>query len=217
MKKHITAKQIETALTMLSNNGMVAQGSFIFGDPAETMQTATETLEFYRARQDIVKGASYLGFIIPFPGSEDYKYCLNMGIIKDEKELVERRVREGYNPKDPINMTRMSPSEFKQLKEKIIETDFIAKKYSVVNHAIHDNGKNIIDVDCPYCKQTSIFFNAGHLPSGLIQGVEVGCRHCGGRFIAAPSLYPVVHSVIQIIGFNNARNIRNKFKTIFSI
>jgi radical SAM superfamily enzyme YgiQ (UPF0313 family) len=55
MKKHITSDQIESTLQLITRNGIGIQGTFIFGDLAETLETAAETLTYYRNNQDTIR------------------------------------------------------------------------------------------------------------------------------------------------------------------
>ena len=66
MKKYITPEQIDNAINACYNAGMPITGGFIFGDVAETKETAKETLDYWRNHGD---GQLQLGFIQPYPGS----------------------------------------------------------------------------------------------------------------------------------------------------
>ena len=217
MKKHVTPQQIKDTLTLLAKYKMVAQGSFIFGDTAETIESAKETLEFFENNQDIIKDGAYLGFIIPFQGTADYKYCLKKGIIKDEIDFIEHRAKYGYELDAPLNMTSMNKKDFEWLKERISESAYLSKKYSFAQEAKSIGGENRITTICPYCQKTINIKNAAHLPHGVVQGVEVGCRECSGRFIVVPRLYPIAKFFIKVMGFTRIRKVRNAVKKIIGM
>ena len=96
MKKHITPEQINNAIHIVSNNNIAIQGTFIFGDPAETLETAQNTLNYFKHNQNILKGGVQLGFIMLFQGSPLYKYCLSNGTITNEINFIENRASNGY-------------------------------------------------------------------------------------------------------------------------
>jgi len=68
VRKKITLKQAETAVTMCRQAGLEAHASFILGLPGETPETLDQTMAFARRLRD--QGLSY-GFhlLAPFPGT----------------------------------------------------------------------------------------------------------------------------------------------------
>ena len=78
MKKPITPQQIDKAIKLTLKHGLDIKGGFIFGDRAETKETAKTTLDYFKK----IRGKVNLDFIQPYPGSEIYKHCVKKGIIK---------------------------------------------------------------------------------------------------------------------------------------
>ena len=108
MKKFITPDQIHCAIHLTQSVGIGIQANFIFGDKRETLQTALETLEFWKKHSFIS-----LGFILAIPNSSDYQYCVKTGIIKDKIEFL----RNGFNLENGYtNFSRMSNFEFLYIK-----------------------------------------------------------------------------------------------------
>jgi len=103
MEKHIAPDDIHNAVHMTLSHGISIQGNFIFGDKAETLQTAKETLQFWREHAE---AGILLGFVHPYPNSPLYQYCIKEGIIKNKLEFIENHLS------DRINMTRMSDFQF---------------------------------------------------------------------------------------------------------
>jgi radical SAM superfamily enzyme YgiQ (UPF0313 family) len=81
MKKKITKAQMTRAVEASVEAGLVLQGNFIFGDPAETEDTMRETAEFARLHDD--KMILNVGQIKPFPGSPIFDDGIARGLIKD--------------------------------------------------------------------------------------------------------------------------------------
>ena len=110
MRKHITPGQIDAALRITRRLNMTIQGNFIFGDIAETTETAYQTLNYWKNNHSLFGGGVSLDFIQPYPGTALYRHSLIKGIIRNEIDFVENHLLE------PINMTgNMTAQEFEQL------------------------------------------------------------------------------------------------------
>ena len=103
MKKRTAPEQNDNALRIAYRNGIIVQGMFIFGDVAETVETYTKTLNYWKNNRDLV-GAVGLNCIMLYQGSEIYKQAVKRGIIKDEIAFIEDRVINDQTT-DPINFT----------------------------------------------------------------------------------------------------------------
>lgn len=66
---------------------MTLQGNFIFGDTEETIETATNTLNWWK--KHLHYGIT-LNFITIFPGAELYKYACSKKIIIDPIEFIKQ-------------------------------------------------------------------------------------------------------------------------------
>ncbi|MFZ1898391.1 B12-binding domain-containing radical SAM protein [Methanoregula sp.] len=215
MKKHTSPEQIERILQMIAEKGLAGQGSFIFGDPAETFETATETLDFYNNHQDIIRGGITLGFVVPFQGSPLYKYCVEKGIIKDEIEFIEKRSQEGYPFFEPMNLTRMSDSEFEKLKDRVFTAAFTTGYFSIPISSESVNGVNEIQIRCPYCNQVSVLKNINYPKRFEFQ--QIGCRHCNGKFRMVTPYYPAMRFIFKILGFNRINSLKKTFDRIRNV
>ena len=69
MRKHITPDQIKTTLQMIADRNLVPQGGFIFGDKAETLETARETLKLYKNSPPSLARWVIHGFYYSIPGN----------------------------------------------------------------------------------------------------------------------------------------------------
>lgn len=105
MKKQISQDQITNAIRLLRKYKIGIQGNLIFGDPAETWETAKNSLLWW------AKNKFYfilLRFIFAFPGSDNYTYALR------SKKLVDRvAFLRQYCPQ--INLSNMTDDEMIQL------------------------------------------------------------------------------------------------------
>lgn len=86
MHKGINLKQIENALEMLRIAGLNSRSGVIFGDSAETYNTAMFTLDWFKANHE--KYRMFVDMIISFPGSALYKRACMSGIIPDPVQFL---------------------------------------------------------------------------------------------------------------------------------
>lgn len=174
MKKCITPEQIDRAVHLTLKNNMSISANFIFGDPAETSQTALETLGYWKR---LSNAGIRLAFIIPYPGSRIYNECVQRGIIKDKLDFIDNQMFE------PINMSRtMTDREFNELK---VDMTLAYERYSVnavpLSLAGSGNGTYSISVRCPYCGEKVEYRNYP-LPSRQHFNMRVYCLECRMRF-----------------------------------
>lgn len=182
MKKHITPEQIDNAVKLTLKNNISIQGNFIFGDRTETVQTANETLTYWKNN---INAGIILGFISPYPGTELYNNCIKRGIIKDKLDFIENHIL------DVINMTdAITDKEFEKLKLDVFETEL---RYSLYAHPLA-LGKARNDtyhflVRCPHCNGVIEYKNYQALTSKLIFNIMAYCRNCRRRFFITSRTY----------------------------
>jgi hypothetical protein len=201
MKKHTTPEQINKIVHLMRDNELGLQGSFIFGDVAETMDTARETINFLKENRKIIGTGVASTFIIPFQGTPIYKRCLIDGKITDEFKFIKDREVSGYNFLDPMNMTSLSTNDFENLKEEVYVEHLTAGPYATPIAEWIDKDNNLyIKVKCPWCGKISTIMNFS-TPSGETIK-NIGCRHCFYRFNLVSKIYPYINFAIKFFGFN---------------
>lgn len=124
MHKGITLTQIEAALEMLKKAKLNSRSGVIFGDSAETVETATFTLDWFR--KNSLKYRIFADMIISFPGSMLYKRACQKKIIPDPVQFL----KDGC---PIINISQMSQSKFLELVhavEKINYRHYNVKDYT---------------------------------------------------------------------------------------
>ena len=112
MKKHITVEEIECALENAYRVGISAPGVLIFGDPAETDETAEITIRWWKEhpQYNIV-----LTTVQVYPGSQIWDYAINKGLLPTLEDQV-RHVEMGC-PK--LNLTNLPDERFSELCKQI--------------------------------------------------------------------------------------------------
>jgi len=176
MKKPITPEQINKAIELTMEVGIAIQGCFIFGDIAETKETAKETLNYWKKN---CRGQVSLGFIQPYPGSAIYEHCMRKGIIKDKLDFI----KNNMNHTNWFNMTdAMTDEDIKQLKKDLLDARRNYVKYARPLRLKKDiHGKYELDIKCPYCNKKITYGNC-NLPNKYHYSMWTTCRSCNMRF-----------------------------------
>lgn len=144
MRKGIRPKQIEQAIQASLKAKVTIQGNFIFGDPAETIETMKETIRFTRKYKSLFLGFS---MVKPYPGSFLYNRLVENGKLIDKLSFY-------HNPLTPINMTALSDLDFKYLCRKVV-SESTSRDYSAFGKILRlkkvkDNLYKI-SIRCQHC------------------------------------------------------------------
>ncbi|RJR34090.1 MAG: radical SAM protein [Deltaproteobacteria bacterium] len=177
MRKKTTPQQIDNTLNLARKANLSVQGNFIFGDVAETKETANETLTYWKNNHDIFGAGVSLDFIQLYPGTKLYKHAVEKKIIKDEIDFVENHIF------DRINVTeKIIDKDFDHLFTELIEARFKYSKYLLPFKKKKRNGVWEVSVKCPYCKNVSIYRN--YIPPGFrsYHRNDICCQVCRLRF-----------------------------------
>ena len=164
MQKHITTEQIDYAWsTTRKVKKIICRASLIVGDPAETMATFKESMDWWKQY-----GGSgiYLGFLIPAPDSVDYRYAVEKGIIKDKLNFLLENFHE------PLNLTAMPWKEWCNMM-----TQFFLITFKHNSQAVPTLDGDGVRVTCPCCKSNFRFGNY-KLPPGYFWAKQAFCRNC---------------------------------------
>ncbi|MEK6906793.1 MAG: radical SAM protein [Nanoarchaeota archaeon] len=203
MRKPITPEQIENIFKETLKRKIGIQAFFIFGDIAETKESAKETLDWWKKN---AKGQIGLGFIQPYPGSEIYLHCLKKGIIKDKEDYIKYKVSQNHW----YNMTdSMTDKDISNLKKEILKSTAKYSRYIMplyIKKMKEDSYE--LKVKCPFCKQTEHYKNC-FIGNRISYGFYMTCRNCGMRFF--------IVSLIQKISYkyySKTRILRDQYLKI---
>jgi radical SAM superfamily enzyme YgiQ (UPF0313 family) len=186
MRKPITPQQIDTAIKLTIEARINLQGNFIFGDIAETKETAQTTMDYYKEN---CKGQVLLTGVQPYPGSAIYKHCVEKGIIKDKLDFIKNKMPN----RDFLNITnKMSDKEFLELINTI--SKLMAKHTKAVkSRYIKKTGENIYEISlkCPHCNKENIYKNF-YIKSLHLYQEFILCRNCNRRFFVASPAFNIL-------------------------
>lgn len=195
MNKKTVPEQIQAAIILAEQVKIGFGGNFIFGDPAETVQTVWESLEFYK--NHCIPWHVNIGLVQPYPGSALFDYCLTQGIIPDKLEYYDTINHATYN------MTRLSDEEWQQLVSEAwgcinrcgvpaTQTSSARKDLRAAAGEQSGNGVKIpweLVFSCPHCSisiYTRTLLHDEDVVNGKAQLVT-GCPVCHKRFIVCIS------------------------------
>ena len=177
MKKRIKPEDIHHAIHATLDRKISIQANFIFGDVAETLETAKETLTFWKEHKE---AGIQLTFIVACPNSAIYQHCIRKGLIKDRLDFIENHMFE------LMNMTEMSDDDFLRLR-------YFVSKYTrlYTTHAVPlRKTANSLTIRCPHCKSVVEYGNF------IVKGTRINaimhCKICRKRFIAVSRLLHIL-------------------------
>jgi len=194
MKKSITPEQIKRAFLLTRKVGLGIEGFFIFGDVKETKESAAKTLSFWKKYSD---GQIQLIFIMPYPDSEIWQYCINNKIIKNKLDYIKHDLPH----QNWLNMTeKMSDKEIKHLEKEIIKLTYKYMKYVIPKDIRKENGRYNFKIICPYCNKEVNYRNLV-LNNSLFFHLLVCCRKCYMRFYLSSFLFKVYYKYYYELSF----------------
>lgn len=167
MRKAITVDHIEHALEVSyqANIGTPAS-NFIFGDVAETVETAENTLNFWRKYNK--KMHINLTMIQTYPGTHLYNVACEKGIITDRERFLLEEC-------PVVNVSRMSDLEFHSLRSRInelqLEPHIPASAVRLLE--IQQNGDCRAEFTCRRCGEKT------EIDQFFWYKIMYGCNGCG--------------------------------------
>ncbi|KKN76438.1 hypothetical protein LCGC14_0369470, partial [marine sediment metagenome] len=188
MNKKSTVGQAIEAIKLAEEAEVGFGGNFIFGDPAETEETISETLAIYF--EHCRTSSVFLGFIKPYPGSRVFDVCMEKGIFKDKRDFYE------HIDESIVNMTSLPDIEFQRwvalltaievtwahikATSGIYEEDTEAPEVAYLAH----NGSKIYKITavCPYCGQNILYrLPLPHKVDAANSWIGSSCTKCNRR------------------------------------
>lgn len=175
MRKNITIEQIDHALNLCNEVGMLATGSFIFGDIEETVETYNNTLKWWKEHQQYyIK----LGLITVYPGSYIYKYACEKGLIKDRVQFLKDKC-------PVLNISKLTDEQYAEMAERIdtIANEIKETEFTETSSYLEQGLVNLT-AKCPFCGSIQ---NWEHMDA--FRRMETKCRECNRKFQLAVYKY----------------------------
>jgi anaerobic magnesium-protoporphyrin IX monomethyl ester cyclase len=172
MKKHITVEQIEHALKITYDANIDIQGGFIFGDIAETKDTAANTLKWH---SDHSHYGLELNMINIFPGTPLYNYACMQGIIDNKLNYL----KEGC---PLVNVSKLTNDEYRDLASLIYEKNMRPKLLpeNFTISELNSKGNCKVEMVCNKCSSTRSF------TTNILHIKRILCPRCKQRHYVDP-------------------------------
>lgn len=170
MRKGTTVEQIERTLKIVYDSGITLDGAFIFGDIAETWETANNTLKWWREHAEY---KTTLNLITVYPGSYLYQYACAKGIIKDRVQFL----KDGC---PQINVSQLTDKEYSIVVREIMEAPMtLAKTLSQVEAKVIDyqTARITLTGTCSVCQERNAWGSVK-----LFSSSYLACDKCGQRY-----------------------------------
>jgi hypothetical protein len=184
IRKQITRAQIERALALSRSVGIGIQGYFIFGDPAETLETARDTLRFWRDHGDY---HITLGYIRPYPGSVLWKKA-----AAAKPGAAEQLAFLDQCVVDPPNLSRMNAQEWFSLRKEVQTALLLNEGFGEFIDGRKTSASGyLIRIRCPHCRQEVQYDNFHQRILGVF---KLTCRNCNQAMNLTPLAFDHVRA-----------------------
>lgn len=180
MLKKSKTHRIGSALDLTRKNRIGIQGNLLFGDSAETLETANESMHWWS------KNRQYMVNLTPltvFPGSPDYLSALQDGLIEDHE-------RANYIENIPaiFNISRMNDKNFEMMGFQVwvFEHSLLNVapliSFKLSGEQISGRGATFdIVFDCTDCEHRNEYLGV-IIPPGSGPSLMLTCRNCLTRW-----------------------------------
>ncbi len=170
MRKGTTIEQIEAALEIVYESGVSLEGAFIFGDVAETWETANNTMRWWREH---TKYKINLNLITVFPGSILYQEACRRGVIADRVKYL----RDGC---PQVNVSKLTNQQYAELVRTVMEAPMELVKtlddLTLVGTDLH-TGRVDLAGKCTVCEHQAQWNRVKLFATNFL-----GCPSCGQRY-----------------------------------
>ena len=187
MKKGTQPEQYAEAIAMADQAQIGFGGNFIFGDPAETPETISETLTFYRDHCSDIH--CFMSGIQPYPGSALYGVSQDMGLMPDKLvfyQTIDQKV---------FNMTQMPDAQWIGYLRAIVAFDSLPLcktvdvtriiRRALENRMTVNSGRQFWELfaECPHCNKSFSYIELTEPDRVPTHGLQIitGCEHCCKR------------------------------------
>ena len=167
MKKSTTKEALDNALAIMYEAKVTTWANLIFGDPAETMDTALESLEWWAENNKYDLRTAFIGY---HPGSTIYADAVAKGLIADPKEFLLANIPE-------INGSQMTDQEYATLKNVIVPEYITSFAMPGAIMELQNIGNDLFSMRsvCPHCCREQFFSDLKLIVYSLNR---VACMHC---------------------------------------
>lgn len=166
MNKQTTVEQLERVLSQIYDARIGVWANMIFGDPAETLGTVKETLEWFANNSQYIGRFAKMGY---HPGSRIYDDAVKRGLIGDPVEYLLKEDCE-------LNATTMTDEE-SQTMCMLMDRAFLSFGHAGRLIGVQQVGRDqhVAHCICPYCGAEGFCYDLG-------LGSSINCPSCNRAY-----------------------------------
>jgi radical SAM superfamily enzyme YgiQ (UPF0313 family) len=187
MLKKSKTHRIDSALDLTYRYGIGIQGNLLFGDSAETLETANESMHWWAANRRYQVNLTPL---MVFPGSPDYLAALRDGLISDQD-----RAKYVQDIPPDFNISRINDKNMEMIRFQVwvfantLLNIAPLKSFQPSAEQIPDRDTAYDIVwDCPNCNHQNDYLGVV-LPPDTGQSIRLTCRECSTRWDVQNTVY----------------------------
>jgi len=184
MNKRITVEDTNRALELVYNAGLGIQGCLIFGDKAETIDTAKKSIQWWKEH---IQYGIQLSVVGTYPGSALFEYALKEGLITDPVQFIQDSC-------PTVRLSKMSDEEYAWVMEQILslQRSELAVPHELSHSVNYENGRINLRGTCNSCGTENYWKDIR-----LFIAESITCSHCGRRHYS-----PIPREIIEKITQN---------------
>ena len=169
MNKRITIKDTEKALQLVCDAGIGIQGCLIFGDIAETVETATNSINWWK---DHVQYGLQLSLVVTYPGTFLFQYARQNGLIKDPVQFIKDSC-------PTVKLSEMSAEEYAWMMQQILS---LQRSEACLPREVHSVSINYTRAHMDFTGFCSSCNAENHWSRvRFFIADSITCQHCGTR------------------------------------
>jgi anaerobic magnesium-protoporphyrin IX monomethyl ester cyclase len=178
MQKGSKVERIDAVLKSTYDARIGIQGNLIFGDTAETLATANESMSWWAHHREYMVNTNRLQV---YPGSPDYIEAVRDGLITDRGEFIDNLdIDLNISQLNDINL-RMISLLTGTASKTLLRLAPIVSFESDFDVPLEKMAYRII-WDCPRCDGRNDYRNVDLAPPIFRRSVRLSCRSCRSRF-----------------------------------
>ncbi len=178
MQKGSKVERIDAVLKSTYDSRIGIQGNLIFGDAAETLETANQSMSWWAHHREYMVNTNRLQV---YPGSPDYIEAVRDGLITNRSEFIdELNINLNISQMNDANLRMISLLTGTASKTLLN----LAPTVSFTEDFDADFGKmaHRIVWDCPRCEGRNDYRHVDISPPIFRRSVRLSCRSCRSRF-----------------------------------
>ena len=188
MKKGTTQKEMLRVLEITKEAGLIARGSFIFGDTMETLETAESTMNWVEEHIELLETVTFNPIRL-YPGSELYNLAVQSKKIPDTVQYI-REHCPLVNPSDQMDDDTYQILVYEKI------PDFAARYRKMITQNKREqlkiqmvpekrNERYRLDFCCEQCgRHTTEYI----YPTASMFEYRTNCQHCGKQYNFFPGV-----------------------------